>query len=161
MPPRFFFFLWFLDGQPPQENTQRFPLSNVASSLASASLFFLPLQVLISPLRSVALFLLLRSRSRSQKATVCFIDNRGRGWSMTQHYWPGDMGPSKDKLCWRDDQANFTLCLASSAIWALKPNPAMSQGQTTGPYGLYYIGVKYPSSFQSIIIFISNTCQII
>lgn len=53
-------------------------------------------------------------------------------WSMSQHYWPGDMGLSKDKLCWTDDQAYSKLCLASSAIWALKPNPASIQGQTSG-----------------------------
>lgn len=53
-------------------------------------------------------------------------------WSMSQQYWPGDMGLSKDKLCWTDDQAYSKLCLASSAIWALKPNPASIQGQTSG-----------------------------
>lgn len=68
-----------------------------------------------------------------------------KGWSMSQHYWPGDTGLSKDKLCWRDDQAYSKLCLASSAIWALKPNPALSQGQTSGLYRLCCIWVDRKS----------------
>lgn len=65
-----------------------------------------------------------------------------KGWSMSQHYWPGDMGLSEDKLCWRDDQAYSKLCLASSAVWALKSNPALSQVQKSGLYRLGNIGLN-------------------
>lgn len=62
-------------------------------------------------------------------------------WSMSRDYWTGNMGLSKDKLGWMDDQAFSKLRLASSAIWALKLNPALSQGQIFGLFRLYWNGV--------------------
>lgn len=153
MPPRV---LWVVEGKQPQGNTQCLalwmglyhqhrPCFSGAWSVLGGHLLC---------------FFFTEPKQELKGYSVLYRQQR-KGWSMSQHYWPGDMGLSKDKLCWGDDQAYSKLCLASSAIWALKPNPALSQGQTSGLYKLCYTGVTQLSIFHFIRHIYCKTCHMV
>lgn len=63
------------------------------------------------------------SQSRRLKGFSVLHQQQRKHYSMSRHYWPGDMGLREDELCSRDDPDYSNLCIASSAIWVLKTNP--------------------------------------
>ena len=144
-------FLWVLEGKQPRKNIHNDQPCD-QGFIASIGLCFPSSWSFLGG--HFLCFFFTEPKLKLKGYSVLYRQQR-KGWSMSQHYWPGDMGLSKDKLCWRDDQAYSKLCLASSAIWALKPNPALSQGQTSGLYRLCWIWVTPLSIFHCVCIYIS------
>ena len=140
-------FLWVLEGKQPQKNMHNDQPCDQGFIVSIGLCFPSSWSFLGGHFHC---FFFTEPKLKLKGYSVLYRQQR-KGWSMSQHYWPGDMGLSKDKLCWRDDQAYSKLCLASSAIWALKPNPALSQGQTSGLYRLCCIWVTLLSIFHCMI----------